>query len=485
MALPLRMILREGVRLVEPGDGRLVLRTPKGEITAGSDGPGLGAGLRRLAGSGATEEELVRTTLEEAGPAALPTLLYLLKELKQRCLLSYRVAGEQGLLLATATPVSPFLAFAARAVDAQCSYVLSRFAYLRREQDHMVVESPLLAVPVTLHDARVGSLCWQLTTPRAPGSLAASCGGLSADEVAALCLLFLSCGILVEVDERGQASAEGNGALSSWEFHDLLFHTRTRIGRHQGGYGGTFRFLGRSEPLPATKPAMSEDAIDLYRPDLEHLRRVDVPLTSALEDRRSRRRFGDPPITLQQLGEFLYRTARQRKVFAKDRGELSNRPYPNGGSVYELEVYLSIRSCRDLPEGFYHYCPREHRLYRLPSRPETVNALLREGASVLQQKELPQVLLTIAARFSRVAWKYESIAYALILKNLGVLYQTMYLVAESMGLAACALGGGNADLFAAAAGVDYYAESSVGELVLGSRPAIDASEDPNPIEAPG
>jgi SagB-type dehydrogenase family enzyme len=114
-----------------------------------------------------------------------------------------------------------------------------------------------------------------------------------------------------------------------------------------------------------------------------------------------------------------------------------------------------------------------------------VNALLREGASVLQQKELPQVLLTIAARFSRVAWKYESIAYALILKNLGVLYQTMYLVAESMGLAACALGGGNADLFAAAAGVDYYAESSVGELVLGSRPAIDASEDPNPIEAPG
>jgi hypothetical protein len=38
-----------------------------------------------------------------------------------------------------------------------------------------------------------------------------------------------------------------------------------------------------------------------------------------------------------------------------------------------------------------------------------------------------------------------------------------------MGLAACALGGGDSDLFAAAAGTDYYTESSVGEFILGSR----------------
>jgi hypothetical protein len=37
-----------------------------------------------------------------------------------------------------------------------------------------------------------------------------------------------------------------------------------------------------------------------------------------------------------------------------------------------------------------------------------------------------------------------------------------------MGLAPCALGGGNADAFALAAGLDYYAESSVGEFLVGS-----------------
>ena len=57
-----------------------------------------------------------------------------------------------------------------------------------------------------------------------------------------------------------------------------------------------------------------------------------------------------------------------------------------------------------------------------------------------------------------------------ILKHVGVLYQTMYLVATSMGLAPCGLGGGNADAFAAAAGTSYYEESSVGGFLLGSKP---------------
>lgn len=60
-------------------------------------------------------------------------------------------------------------------------------------------------------------------------------------------------------------------------------------------------------------------------------------------------------------------------------------------------------------------------------------------------------------------------AYATTLKNVGVLYQTMYLVATAMGLAPCALGGGDSDRFAAAVGSDYYTETSVGEFLLGSR----------------
>ena len=60
----------------------------------------------------------------------------------------------------------------------------------------------------------------------------------------------------------------------------------------------------------------------------------------------------------------------------------------------------------------------------------------------------PQIVITIAARFGRVSWKYSSLAYALILKDVGVLIQTLYLMATDMGLGGCAIGSTNIDLFA-------------------------------------
>ena len=97
-----------------------------------------------------------------------------------------------------------------------------------------------------------------------------------------------------------------------------------------------------------------------------------------------------------------------------------------------------------------------------------MGGLLRDAAeSTAIAEDNLQVLLILAARFPRVAWKYESIAYALTLKHVGVVLQTMYLAATAMGLGPCAIGGGDADLFARAAGTDYYAETSVGEFLLG------------------
>ena len=81
-----------------------------------------------------------------------------------------------------------------------------------------------------------------------------------------------------------------------------------------------------------------------------------------------------------------------------------------------------------------------------------------------------QVLLILAARLPRISWKYASIAYSLILKHVGVVYQSMYLAATAMGLAPCALGCGDSDAFSRAAGTDYYDETSVGEFLLGSLP---------------
>ncbi|MBI1791869.1 MAG: nitroreductase family protein, partial [Acidobacteria bacterium] len=53
---------------------------------------------------------------------------------------------------------------------------------------------------------------------------------------------------------------------------------------------------------------------------------------------------------------------------------------------------------------------------------------------------LPQVLITLAARFPRIAWKYEGMGYRTVLLDAGAALQTMYLVATAMDLAPCAIG---------------------------------------------
>jgi SagB-type dehydrogenase family enzyme len=66
-----------------------------------------------------------------------------------------------------------------------------------------------------------------------------------------------------------------------------------------------------------------------------------------------------------------------------------------------------------------------------------------------------------------VSWKYSSLAYALILKDVGVLTQTLYLMATEMGLGGCAIGSVDIDLFARMTGIEFHVEGPVGQFALG------------------
>ena len=77
--------------------------------------------------------------------------------------------------------------------------------------------------------------------------------------------LLLNVAMLGEVDGSGIAAPDRLPALQSWEFHDLLFHTRSREGRHDLPMGGTCRFAGKLDLPPALKPPPSCERVELYR----------------------------------------------------------------------------------------------------------------------------------------------------------------------------------------------------------------------------
>jgi SagB-type dehydrogenase family enzyme len=247
---------------------------------------------------------------------------------------------------------------------------------------------------------------------------------------------------------------------------------RSRRGRHDAPYGGTYRGERLTPPpLARQRRADAEPAVALVRPDLERLRRTDAPFTDVLERRRSVREYAPEPLALDQLGEFLYRCARYQVVLPGGKTDHALRPCPAGGALHELEIYPVVAACQGLDPGIYHYRPLEHELTRVAPPSAAFERLLDEAWCTADRQSRPQVLLQVTARCGRIFWKYESMAYAVILKDLGALYATMYLVATAMRLAPTALGGGDSELFATLAGLDPYEEPAVGEFMLGTRGA--------------
>ncbi|MCI0612695.1 dehydrogenase, partial [bacterium] len=237
--------------------------------------------------------------------------------------------------LATLVPTSPKFKFKSNCIQSRQRFVLSRFAYCHRIDGEWILESPLSHAFVILQDVRAVAVVFLLTDPHCSIDVAAKVPGLSKKAALHLFELFYNAGTLSTADEK-------NEALIQWEFHDLLFHTRSRTGRHANRYGKTDRFVGKVKPPPVVKPEMSGTKIDLYKPDIDQLCRNDVPFTKVLESRRSERKHAKSAITKKEVGEFLYRSARVRKIFEVNRFEFSNRVYPSSGAAYELELYLAI-----------------------------------------------------------------------------------------------------------------------------------------------
>ena len=468
--LVLALSLIESAALEEDAEA-IAIKTPpqahRPPLRFAGASPGLRAALRALGEGGATLETLTAAMLQHDGPAGFPGLYGTIAQLDRCAMLTRTAAGTgPGAPIARVEPVSLYYRHAAARIEPSAPWVLSRFASMRRVGDRLLVESPLGHARVWLYSSEAAMALGVLAAPRTSEEVAQAVTGLDEPAARGLMTLLADAGALI-ASPAGEARAEDvDPTVAPWEFHDLLFHTRSRLGRHSNGFGGTYRFKERFEGPPLFKAPMSEDVVELPKPDLERLAREDRPFSAVLESRRSLRDHADAPITLAQLGEFLFRSARVQK--SADQASVSFRPHPGGGAIHELELYPVVHRCDGLEPGLFHYAAHAHRLERLAAPPRYLDTLLQMAAVTAELKVPPQVLIVVAARFQRIQWKYESMAYGVILKNVGALYQTMYLVATAMGLAPCALGGGHADLFASAAGLDYLAETSVGEFILGS-----------------
>ena len=448
---------------------------PDGNLTASFDGYTVGLGkfsidaLKRAQGIGLG---LPLASFARPRKAVDREIAVLVQRLARTGLLEYRFGTSSKDFAIIEPQVAGYWPQTAKCA-ASDTIVLSRFAYLHRRGNDMVLESPRAAALLRISDPRIAGLLASLSSPQKIGQLRRQPGFPGLELIG----LLLDCQMLFKVGKGhdGLRPSEGDEKLVVWDFHDLVFHTHSTEGRHANPIGGRYPYVDAIAPPPAVRAPWSGDAIDLqtFSEPAEPSSFVKL-----LRDRHSTRDFDEAqPVTLAELARFLEIAARvQWKWTAPlDFGDgptgpdidYTRRPYPSAGSAYELELYLAVAACEGLARGFYHYDADRHALVPINVAAQDLEAQLASAQFAMDAPSAPQILFTIAARFDRVSWKYSGIAYSLILKNVGVLLQTLYLTASDMNLGGCAVGTGNIELFSKMTGQDFHVEGPVGQFALG------------------
>lgn len=330
---------------------------------------------------------------------------------------------------------------------------LSRFAFVRRVGKNALLESPNAPYRMHLLDARASTFVASLAHGVPKGR------PLAPREVLTLELL-----------EAGGFLEQGDAETDAWEFADLLFHVRSRLGRSEDPIGATFPGARSGPADPASKPVAAEAQL---------LRLGRTPLSShqslrdILGQRRSVLRYGRAPVRLDELTELLFAAASVQDVGmggAEHPYETRRRSYPSGGALHSLEIYPVVLSVDGLLAGVYRYDAVEHALETVRLGWSPAEELFAAHGLAPRSDMASPVLLLVTSRFRRVSWKYSRIAYSLVLKEVGALYQTLYLVATDLGLAPCAWGAGNPTKFASITGISEAEEPTVGEFLVGPLP---------------
>ena len=217
--------------------------------------------------------------------------------------------------------------------------------------------------------------------------------------------------------------------------------------------------LGASEELQrAAAHAQRRNRQLPFRP----LPRPDRPACSlwcALDERRSRRDFGDGVLDLAALTAVLDAAYGVRHD--------THRTVPSAGALYPLELYVAARTVEAIAAATYRYDPQLHGLelhahgdpWSVLSAACPLEGLVDDGSAAI----------LIRAVFGRTRFKYGQRGYRFALLEAGHAMQNAVLAATALRVPALPLGGYYDAAFDELVGADGVEESVVYALVLGGR----------------
>ncbi len=210
----------------------------------------------------------------------------------------------------------------------------------------------------------------------------------------------------------------------------------------------------RGVPLPEQQKPCADTAGRIRLPAAEFKPVSDVTLVDALMNRRSRRRYKETPLTLEELGFLLFATQGVQKKLAK----ASLRPPASAGARHAFELYVAAFRVDGLEPGLYRYLPFDHELCLIGEREDLQGAA--EVALHGQGWNSAVTLFWTAVPY-RMEWRYTVASPKLIALDAGHSCQNLYLACEATGCGTCAIGAYDQAKCDALLGVDGTDELTV------------------------
>lgn len=222
-------------------------------------------------------------------------------------------------------------------------------------------------------------------------------------------------------------------------------------------------------PAPSSQKPYPKDArlIDLVAP--EDLAVGKTPLIEVIKRRRSRRKFTQEPLTLEELSFLLWATQGISRITKRDlskdvqdaltRLKTTLRTVPSGGARHPFETYLLVNRVNELRPGLYRYLPLEHRLCFLSADAELTEKI--HEACYEQYVKKSAVTFIWTAIPYRTEWRYSILSAKIIAQDSGHLCQNLYLASEAIGAGTCAIGAYDQEKMDPILGVDGKEEFAV------------------------
>lgn len=209
-------------------------------------------------------------------------------------------------------------------------------------------------------------------------------------------------------------------------------------------------------PLPPLQKPYPEEApfVDLVPPDMMTIGRV--PLIDVVRKRRSRRKFTEDPLTLEELSFLLWCTQGVQKLIRN--GMVTMRTVPSGGGMHPYETYLLINRVEGIEPGLFRYLALQHKLQRLSKDDSGLSDEIGRICNGQTFVGSGAVVFIWSVRPYRTEYRYGEDSLKDILIGVGHICQNLYLACESVDAGTCAIIAYEQSLLDDFIGVDGYDE---------------------------